>query len=500
MRNVPRSAEYIVVGGGTAGAVVAANLVRRGREVLVVEAGPDPGPFGDPHWPEDLVDATRLPTSHDWGFNSGDTYSDRVIPFERAKVIGGCSTHNGAVQTWGHRADYDGWVQLGNEGWSTDELIPYFQRATEQLRVWTYRPEELTPWQSAWYQAAPSVGLPLLADLNGLDETVGFAPESVNIVGNVRWNTAFAYLDPLRGNPLLTIVGDALADTILVESGRATGVRFRHRGALQDVASENVILTAGTFGSPAILQRSGIGSAAALRALDIPVTLDLPGVGENLHDQPFLMMRWEGSDAMRAQMLAREAQGFTPDEQSMGKAASRFADGLFDIHLLPYSPTHLFGERTWHAGVGALCPKSRGRLLIGSRDPDALPDIDHGFLTDPEGHDIMVLSDGIAQLREMAATPALASLLRRELRPGGDIADPLQMRAFLEANPNSYWHPVGTCKMGPASDPMAVVDPRGQVHGVAGCYVADCAIMPFVPRATTAMPAVVIADRIADWL
>ena len=193
---LPAEAEVIVVGGGTAGAAVAARLVEGGREVLVLEAGPDPGPLGSPEWPADLVDATRLGTSFDWGFDSAATYPDQVVKFERSRVIGGCSAHNGAVQTWGHRADYDGWAEYAGPGWSTDELLPYFARATEQLKVHTYERGDLTPWQEAWLEACVDGGLPLLGDLNGLDETVGVAPESVNIIDGVRFNSAFAYLDP----------------------------------------------------------------------------------------------------------------------------------------------------------------------------------------------------------------------------------------------------------------------------------------------------------------
>lgn len=500
MTNLPREAEYIIVGGGTAGAVVAARFAEQGADVLVLEAGPDPGALADGRWPADLLDATRLPVSHDWGFNSGTTYPDRVMPFERAKVLSGCSAHNGAVQTWGHRIDYDGWAALGNPGWTTDDLLPLFERASAQLRVRTYDVAELTPWQRAWYDAAPGAGLPWLKDLNDLDEGVGMAAESVNIVDGIRWNNALAYLDPLRGRSNLRIVGDATVDRVLVENGQAVAVSVLHRGERIRIAGGTIVLAGGTYCSPAILQRSGIGPAGLLRDLDIPVIADLPGVGENLHDQPLIMLRWEGSPGILDAMAAAAARGWTPDEQTMAKAASSFEADAFDMHLLPYSPTHLFDERSFHAGIAALCPRSRGRVWLSSRDPEILPAVDHAFLSDPEGHDIRVLIEGIRLLRRLAAGPLLAPLLGREIRPGPDVADDDALAAFLRQNPNSYWHPVGTCKMGPASDHMSVVDAGGAVHGVGGCYVADCAIMPFVPRATTAMPATVIGEKIADGL
>ncbi|MGE4427741.1 MAG: GMC family oxidoreductase [Solirubrobacteraceae bacterium] len=493
------------MGGGTAGAVVAARLVEAGIDVLVLEAGPDPGPRGDPRWPADLVDAARLGHSHDWGFDSGDTYPDQMLRFERSRVLGGCSTHNGAVQTWGHRADYDAWAAAGNAGWGTDDLAPLFERASERLRVRRYPREELTPWQAAWHDAGPRVGLPTLDHLNDLDETVGFAPESVNVVDDgVRFNNAFAYLDPVRDSGRLAIVGDANVERVIVRDGVAEGVVVRHAGETHEVRAERVVLAGGAFGSPAVLLRSGVGPAADLRDLDIPVLVDLPGVGGNLHDQPFLLLSWAGDASIDRAMREMEAQGrWTPDEQTMAKARSSHDPDVFDLHLLPYSPTHLSadGRRTWHAGVGCLRPRSRGALRLRSRDPEVLPTVDHGFYTDPEEHDLDVLVEGAALLREMAGLPELARVLGREVTPGpAGITDAAGLKAYLRAHVDSYWHPVGTCRLGPASDPTAVVGPDGHVHGLRHCLVADCALIPEIPRATTAMPATVVGERIADLL
>jgi choline dehydrogenase len=488
---LPPGAEVVVVGGGTGGAAIAARLAEAGREVLVLEAGPDPGPFGDPRWPADLVDATRLGTSYDWGFDSGSTYPDQVVRFERARVLGGCSVHNGAVQTWGHRLDYDAW---GVESWSTDELVPLFERASAQLRVRTYELGELTPWQRAWYDAGPEVGLPHLHDLNGLDETVGIGPESVNVVDGVRWNTAFAYLDPLRELPNLTIAGDALVDRLRLEGTRVTGVVLGGGGVVE---AGLVVLAGGTYCTPAVLLRSGIGPADDLRALGIGVAVDLPGVGANLHDQPMVAARWEGSPELAAAMAEAAARGWAPDEQVLAKACSSRERDAFDLHLLPYSPTE--PERRWIAAAGALLPRSRGSVSLVSRDPETLPHVDHGFLTDPEGHDLAALAEALALMRELAATTGLRRLLGRELTPGPDVATGEEVAAYLRAHIDNYWHPVGTCKLGPASDAAAVVDERGSVHGVEGCLVADCALIPTIPRATTALPAVVVAERVASF-
>ncbi|MFT3864374.1 MAG: GMC family oxidoreductase [Solirubrobacterales bacterium] len=497
---LPAEAEVIVVGGGTAGAAGAARLVEGGKEVLVLEAGPDPGPLGSPDWPADLVDATRLGTSYDWGFDSAATYPDQVVKFERSRVLGGCSAHNGAVQTWGHRADYDGWAEYAGPGWSTDELLPYFARATEQLKVFTYERGELTPWQEAWLSAWVEGGLPLLDDLNGLDETVGVAPESVNIVDGVRFNSAFAYLDPIRGDERLTICGDALVDKLILAGDKVAGVVAIRDGAPVEVRSPLVILCGGTFLTPTVLLRSGIGPAADLRALGIDVVVDSPGVGANLHDQPFVLMSWEGSAEMGEAMAAAAAAGWAPDEQVMAKCASSFDPDVFDVHILPYSPTHLFDGRSWHAGAGCLLPRSRGDVKLGGTDPEALPLIDHGFYTDPEGHDVAVLAEGVAMMRELAATPGLRDVLGAEKAPGPvGCETEAEIAGYLRSHVDSYWHPVGTAKMGPESDPTAVADHTGAVRGIEGCMVADCALMPVIPRATTAMPAVVIGERVAAF-
>lgn len=496
---LPTEAEYIVVGGGTAGNVVAARLAEAGKDVLVLEAGPDFGPQGDPAWPADLVDATRLGRSHDWGYDSGDTYPWRV-GFERARAIGGSSDMNGCTQTWGHRRDYDAWAESGLRGWAADDLVPLFEEGMRRMRVRQFMAAELTPWQHAWYDAAPAVGMPRLSSLNDLDEAAGFAPEAMNIQDGVRVNSAFAYLDPARSLPNLTIVGDALVDRVVVEHGRATAVVVHHHGERVTVRGGTIVLAGGAYNSPTILLRSGIGPSAQLAPLGIRVIAHLPGVGENLHDQPFLLMSWAGSDRIADAMAAARAAGWSPDEQAMGKAASSFEAEAFDLHFLPYSPTHRGDEKRWSAGTSALLPRSRGFVRIRSTDPEGKPVIDHRFLSDPEGVDVAMLIEGAEMLRELAASPGLAPLVGPEIHPGPSTFDRAELAAHLYRNPDNYWHPVGTCKMGAAEDPLAVVDARGAVHGIEGLHVADCSIMPRIPRATTAMPAIVIGEKVSRIL
>lgn len=496
---LPGASEYVVVGGGTAGNVVAARLAEAGHEVLVLEAGPDFGPQGSAAWPSDLVDATRLGRSHDWGYDSGDTYP-WTVGFERGRAIGGSSDVNGCTQTWGHRRDYDSWAESGLVGWSTDDLLPHFRAGMERMRVTLFTAEELTPWQHAWYDAAPSVGMPRVPDLNDLDQAAGFAPEAMNIQDGVRVNSAFAYLDPARHLAHLTIVGDALVDRVLIEGTRATGVVVTHRGETHTVRAQTVVLAGGAYNSPTLLLRSGIGPASQLAPLGIPVIQHLPGVGENLHDQPFLLMSWEGSERMTREMAAARSRGWAPDEQSMGKAASSLEQEAFDLHFLPYSPTHRGDEKRWSVGTSALQPRSRGFVRLRSADPTAKPIIDHRFLSDPEGLDAAMLAEGAEILRELAAAPALAPLVRAEIHPGPATFAKDALIAHIYAHPDNYWHPVGTCRLGTADDVLAVVDERARVHGIDGLRIADASIMPRVPRATTAMPSIVMGEKVAEML
>ena len=226
----------------------------------------------------------------------------------------------------------------------------------------------------------------------------------------------------------------------------------------------------------------------------------LPGVGENLHDQPFLLMSWEGSDEMARDMERARQADWAPDEQAMGKAASSFETEAFDLHFLPYSPTHLTGRKRWSVGLSALQPRSRGSVRLHDSDPESKPLIHHRFLTDPEGIDVSVLTEGAGILRQLAASSSLAARVGREIHPGPETLDPVALRAHLYAHPDNYWHPVGTCRMGLADDHLAVVDARARVHGIKRLRIADCSIMPTVPRATTAMPAIVMGEKVARML
>ena len=507
-RTLPPYADTVVVGGGTAGAAVAGLLAERGDgTVLLLEAGPDYGSFDGGRWPADALDARALCASHGWGYTSEETYPGRVVTFERARLIGGCSSHNGCAAIWGHRLDYDGWVARGNPGWDTDDLLPLFREATARLRVRKPAPEEVTPYQAAWLEAAPGAGVPLVDDLNDLDGDVGMSASPVNIDGGVRWNTAFAFLDSVRARPNLMVAGDAPVDRLLLDGDRATSVVVVGPNGSKTVEADRVILSAGTYGSPAILLRSGVGEPEALRAAGVEPRHALPGVGRNLHDHPAVEMSFAGSPELEARMAAFSADRWTPEEQTIAKARSSACREAFDLHLYPVGGPDPAARQVWRwlLPIACMTPRSRGRLTLRGPDPTLPPRIDHRYLSDPDGADVRVLADGLALGRAMAAQPALASLLGEEIKPGPQARTTADLTAYAEANCVHYYHPVGTCAMGPeseaeGSDPVAVVDSRGKIHGLANAYVADASVIPVIPRANTNLPALVVGMRIAGWL
>lgn len=482
--------DAVVAGGGTAGPVVAARLVEAGRRVLLLEAGPDHGPLTGGRWPPELTDATTIPTSHDWGYESGDELPGRALAYERARVIGGCSAHNGCTVSWGHRADYDGWEARGLVGWGADALTPRFERASARMRVRRFADEDLTPFHRAFIDAGAALGYPLVDDLESLDGGPGVCAEPSNSPDGVRWNAAFAYLDPARSR--IEVRGDTLVDRVLIERGRAAGVRAIGLDGPYDVHADLVVVTGGTYGSAAILLRSGVGPADELRALGVDVLADLP-VGRNLHDHPAFELFHAPSEELDARTAAFVAGGHAvPDEQSFAKVVSARAEveegGVFDLHL--------FGEVSMDRRLGIfvslVAPRSRGALTLSSLDPEAAPHLDHAYLSDPG--DLEALVDGVELARRFASASPLASLLAAEVEPGPAIASRADLAAAVRAGVIHYWHPVGTCAMG------SVTDADGAVVGIEGLHVADASLMPATVRATTNLPTIVIADRVADAL
>ncbi|MEA2597954.1 MAG: choline dehydrogenase [Thermomicrobiales bacterium] len=496
----PHGADTIVVGGGTAGAAIAARLAAGSdRNVVLLEAGPDYGPRGSGRWPMELLDFTGMPvTSHAWGYLSACGNGTPELPLDRARVIGGCSSHNGCAAVWGHRDDYDGWAALGNPGWDTDSLLPLFATVNTQLRVFTPTPDEITPWHRACLDAAPTAGFPVVPNVNDVDLNLGIAIGPINVAEGVRWNTAFAYLDPVRHLPNLAIRGDTLVDRVIVDRGRATAIEIVGTNGTERIEASEIILCAGAYGSPLILLRSGIGNPEELRPLGLTTIHSLPGVGRNLQDHTASHVAFAGTPELVEAMDVFAAAGIPPREEgTIVVAQSSRCRSAFDLHLYPLG--RRLPDGGWHFGIytAIMTPQSRGTVRLSGRDPEAPPIIDHCYFTDDEDADLEVLADGIDLARQMAAGQPLSRLAGTETWPGPALRDRAALHDHLRTTATHDYHPAGSCKMGPDDDPSAVVDAGGRVHGLEDLYVADASIMPVVPRANTNLPAAVDGEKIA---
>jgi choline dehydrogenase len=482
--------DVVVVGGGSSGAVVAARLAEAGTDVVLLEAGPDYGPFNPTAWPSDLLNAHAIALSHDWGYGSGPVPGRAPWTFERARVMGGCSAHNGAIAAVGHHTDYDAW---GFDEWRTDVLRPVFATVLDKMRVRTYAPEEAGPFHARCLEAAAGTGWTIASDLCDLDANESFGLETVNIVDGVRWNTAFAYLDAVRSRANLTIVDRCLVDRF-VEHRDHVSVSVIRDGETVSVEAQQLVLSAGVYGSPAILQRSGVGDAQTLSAIGVSCVVDRPMVGGNLHDHPMVHADRRIGPTLQGWLDEAARNGALPEEQTLGKARSSHAhDGIFDLHLFPVCASTQTALTGGNALVEVSCvnPRSRGRVDIVSADPTVAPSIDHRYLSDPDGHDLAVLRDGLVMAEELLNHPSLASVL------GESVTDTSTDDA-IRREVAHYYHPVGTCPMGPEAS--AVCNPRGRVHGLSRVTVADASLMPQIPRANTNIPAVMIGERIASFL
>ena len=498
-----RPADILVVGGGTSGAALAGLLARDGsRRVLLLEAGPDYGALTDGGWPAELLDASTIPQTHSWGY-SGINHPSQTEPhpYDRARVIGGCSSHNGCVALLGHRRDYDRWAELGNEGWSWEAVAPAFERSKEALRLRIPRDQELTPIQAAFVEGAVEAGIPRVEDLNDPDDVEGVAPSPANIFNGVRWNSSVAYLDPVRGQGNLTIVGNALVDRVILDGNRAVAVEAIIDGRAERFEAGEIVLSAGAYGSPAIMLRSGIGPAGDLTALDIDMAQDLPGVGGGLADHPVLHVNLEPSAKLLRQMEIFGTVNWLPDEQALLKARSSLCEEAFDLHLYSVSGENpVFGGRQSAIEVSCIMPRSSGQMKLSSKDPLAAPLIDHGYLSDPEGHDLAVLMDGLKLARQITGSMRERGLIDRELSPGDGLQSEEELRRWARETVGIYYHPSCSCKMGPSSDGEAVVDPLGKVHGLDGLSICDASIFPVIMRANTNLPAVMLAEHMAGWI
>jgi choline dehydrogenase len=498
-----RAHDFIVVGAGTAGSVMAARLSEDpGVRVLLLEAGAAEGPPAmsvPAAWP------TLIGSEVDWGFNTVAQVGldGAVLPYPRGKVLGGSSGINAMAHVRAHRSSYDDWAAAGATGWGYDDLLPYFRRSeTTEGRDPYYRgtdgpmhpmtPRRQPPAAVDCLAAFKELGHPYSADLNGADQE-GASWYEMTIVDGNRQSAADAYLRPvMRRRPNLTVINDAQVHRLMISGNRCTGVEYAEANGQRRTAwaDSEVVLCAGVIGSPQLLHLSGIGPADALRSHCIQIVADVPGVGENLSDHPL------GSVVYAA------ARPVPPGENNHGDTlgALRTDQTLDepDMHVLfcdvPLTPSAMLGpESGFTIGFSLLRPRSRGSVRLASADPGAAPLIDPGFLTDER--DVAGMLAGLRLAREIGGSDAMARWRKEEVLPGpaGETLD--GQRDYLRHSVGTYFHGVGTCRMG--TDPGAVTDLQLRLHGIDGLRVVDASVMPSVPGANTNATALAIAERAA---
>jgi len=500
LSNIPKHADTLVVGSGTAGSIIAGRLASRtDQKVILLEAGPDYGSFQNKNWPADLLNGTVIGETDDWGYKSSSPNGQPNHNLERAKVIGGCSSHNGCIAIWGSHVDYDTWESYGNKGWSTQDILPFFNKANKTLRVRDFKRSEITPFHEACVSSIVKTGIPRTNNINDLYEDNGVDISPVNSLDGKRFNAAFGYLDPVRENGYLTIVADALVNKININDNKATSVDTIINKEHINISADRIIISGGAYESPSILMRSGIGSASSLSKLGINPQLDLSGVGENLHDHPSINIKFQGTDLLSNLMDEFKQSGNTVySEQTIAKTRSRNCKEGFDLHVYPVTWPTVNINGKWDCGIYSanMAPISRGHLALNSANPLGQPIIDQGYLNDPGDKDITVLMEGLELIREISHQKELSALIGDELLETSKITslDDIRNSAL------HYYHPVGTCKMGPDSDSKAVVNTVGKVHGMDNLYVVDASIMPNVPRGNTNIPVAMVAERIVSTL
>ncbi|MEV0591395.1 GMC family oxidoreductase [Nonomuraea cavernae] len=481
--------DVVIIGGGVAGCVLAARLSEDpGRSVCLVEAGPDHGPDRR-SWPEGLLDARALPRD--------DVWEEDSAPYRiRAKVLGGSSSINGCWHTWGAQEDYAEWAGVGGPDWSEAGLEPFRRMAAERMRLRPIPDGELSAWSRGARAAAAELGYPEISDMSLPGRGTGYGCPPVNAIGDLRWNAAFGYLDAARSRPNLRILDRATVNRLVVGDGRVHGVELDARGERVTLSADLYLLAAGTYGSPAVLMRSGIGPAEHLAEVGVETQVDLPGVGANLTDHSCLVLPLTPTAELNRALAELEAAGKLYASQVAVKAATEHCEpGTWDLHLLPTAGAPLFGTLPpgqYEVGVTAFLmkPASRGRLRLRSADPEVAPDIDPRLLADPDGRDLAVARRGLELAAELAATTALKQWASPGNAPGRATDEELR------AGAGTYWHPVGTCAMGED----AVVDGEGRVHGVANLRVIDASILPTIPRSNTQLPVLAVAEMLAAKL
>ena len=523
------SFDYIVVGAGSAGAAVASRLSEvPANRVLLIEAGPASHPWDT--IPVGYAKLINNPKAN-WLYTSEPEPSTdgRRLPVPRGRILGGSSAINGLAFVRGQRQDFDTWAQLGNRGWSYRDVLPYFKRmenyhggGSDEFRgrngpLHVNNPEPKDPIYQALIRGAAEVGIRHNPDYNG-DRQDGIAMSQSSIHNGLRMSTARAYLHEARRRPNLSIATDALTEALVIEAKRCVGVRYSVDGQPRQArAAREVIVCAGTINSPQLLELSGIGQPDRLRALGIEVHLALPGVGENLRDHFAPRTRWAidrrgitFNDRGRGLGLVNQALKYAITRDGMlGMVAAPMRAFVFSREGLE-APDLLLGwvpmltepgpkgpQISKRSGMTCYAhpmrPESKGHIHITAPDPGKGPAITFNFLSSPIDADLTVKAIRIA--RSIMTSKAMSEMLVSEIAPGAEAQSDEAIIDWVKRAGETTYHPVGTCKMG--SDPMAVVDERLRVRGIAGLRVADASIMPTLTSGNTNAPAIMIGEKAA---
>ena len=524
--------DYIIVGAGTSGCLLANRLSADSKtKVLLLEAGGKDDYF----WirvPVGYLFTMNNPRT-DWCFSTEAStgLNGRSLNYPRGKVLGGCSSINGMIYMRGQARDYDHWRQLGNSGWGWDEALKYFKRSEGHVLgenqmhggngEWRVEGQRLS-WEilDAFRDAAAETGIPNTTDFNtGDNEGCGYF--EVNQKQGVRWSAADAFLHPIKSRANLTVVTKAHVNKIQFEGKKVTGVRFwRGYELFEASVSGEVILASGAIGSPQIMQTSGISSGALSQKLGINNIIDLPGVGENLQDHLQMRLVFKVKNTKTLNLRANSLVGkigmgleyFLFKRGPMTMAPSQLGGFAksdenretpnLQYHIQPLSteklgdPLHPFEAFT--ASVCNLRPESRGHVRIKTEDSRVPPKIQPDYLSDPA--DRKVAADAIKLTRKIVSSPAMKKFEPEEFKPGIEFASDNELAREAGNIGTTIFHPVGTCKMGPTSDKMAVVDERLKVYGLQGLRVVDASVMPTITSGNTNSPTLMIAEKASDMI